>query len=147
MSVLRINLACACQLDGAFEQEMLLTYELKRNNSLLNSELSSCRTQQDKAADDSVGEACGCTNTSEATGAGDAMVELERVKRERDSMRRERDEALLKLVECQLKAAPSTSSAGGAGGVGGAQEEAEAAFAAAAIGEAGCCSQTCNAEC
>jgi hypothetical protein len=128
---------------------MLLTYELKRNNSLLNSELSSCRAQQDKAADGSVSEACDCSNTNEATGAGagDAMVELERVKRERDSMRRERDEALLKLVECQLKAAPSTSSAGGAGGVGGAQEEAEAAFAAAAIGEAACCSQTCNAEC
>ena len=140
-----------CQLDGAFGQELLLTYELKRNNSMLASELSSCRSQQEKAAQGLAGEVCSCSNGSLAMEAKGSDTEteqgLEKVKRERDSVRKERDEALLKLVECQLNASPPASPADGSRAVGGAQEDVETAFAAAAHGEAACCSQTCNAEC
>lgn len=141
----RLTLPGARQLDGALEQEMLLSYELKRNNSLMASELGSCRAQQRQGESDSAAEACQCSNETGVAGVADVSVELERVKKERDIMRRERDEALVKLLEYQIKRAPSAVR--GAGGAEGGEDEVDAAFAAAAQDEAACCSKTCNAEC
>jgi hypothetical protein len=127
------------------EQEILLSYELKRNNSLLASELGSCRTQPREGEQDFAAKPCHCSNETGVAGGADVLAELERVKVERDTMRRERDEALFKLVEYQVKRAPSA--AWGAGGAEGGEAEVEAAFAAAAEDEAACCSKSCNAEC
>ena len=99
------------QLEEALQQEFLLTYELRRNSSLISTKLDACRAQGNvrDGGGGGVAEGAGrcppCTNASAAVGGASGQageMDAGKVKGERDALQRERDEALLKLVACQV---------------------------------------------